>query len=70
VLQETLRVAFGGEHALTDHVEVETYTWDVLPVGLRPAGPATVAAGIATELEWTQAELTALGLRPDKEALS
>ncbi|WP_446038668.1 metabolite traffic protein EboE [Streptomyces sp. SID1121] len=64
VLQETLRVAFGGERALTDHIEVETYTWDVLPKGLRPAGPATVAAGIATELEWTQQELTGLGLRP------
>ncbi|WP_328512719.1 metabolite traffic protein EboE (plasmid) [Streptomyces sp. NBC_00376] len=61
-LQETLRATFGGEHPLTDHVEVETYTWDVLPAGLRPTGAAGIAAGIATELEWTHGELIRLGL--------
>ncbi|MDK0524949.1 metabolite traffic protein EboE [Streptomyces sp. ML-6] len=61
-LQETLRATLGGPHALTDHVEVETYTWDVLPPGLRPTGAPGIAAGIATELEWTHGELTRLGL--------
>ena len=53
---------FGGPQAITDHVEVETYTWNVLPAGLRPTGSAGVAAGIAAELEWTYGELIRLGL--------
>ncbi|MFF8694567.1 metabolite traffic protein EboE [Streptomyces sp. NPDC015144] len=61
-LQETLRATLGGERALTDHIEVETYTWDVLPAGLRPTGAAGIAAGIAAELEWTHGELIRLGL--------
>jgi sugar phosphate isomerase/epimerase len=31
VLEDLLRVGFGGLTALTDHIEVETYTWPVLP---------------------------------------
>ncbi|MEV8452496.1 metabolite traffic protein EboE [Streptomyces sp. NPDC052095] len=61
-LQETLRATLGTERALTDHIEVETYTWDVLPPGLRPTGAAGIAAGIAAELEWTHGELIRLGL--------
>ncbi|HET6858166.1 MAG TPA: metabolite traffic protein EboE [Streptomyces sp.] len=62
VLQRTLQAMFGGPQAITDHVEVETYTWNVLPAGLRPTGSAGVAAGIAAELEWTYGELIRLGL--------
>jgi sugar phosphate isomerase/epimerase len=40
----------------TDHLEVETYTWDVLPAELR-AEPVTDA--IARELRWTIAQLEA-----------
>lgn len=62
LLRRTLRAALGGPGALTDHIEVETRTWDVLPAGLRPTEPASIAASIATELEWTQGELHRLGL--------
>ncbi len=37
------------------HLEVETYTWDVLPEALRSGG---VDAAVARELAWVQAELT------------
>ncbi|MFD0265971.1 metabolite traffic protein EboE [Streptomyces sp. NPDC127106] len=64
VLRETLRTLFGGDHAVTDHIEVETYTWSVLPEGSRPVGAAGLARGIAAELSWTGRELTRLGLTP------
>jgi sugar phosphate isomerase/epimerase len=50
VLVGTLGALLGGASALTDHLEVETYTWQVLPPGL------------AAELAWTARQLTALGL--------
>lgn len=59
VLRETLRALFGGERAVTHHVEVETYTWSVLP----GHHDETLAAGLAAELTWMSAELTDLGLR-------
>ncbi len=42
---------------LARHLEVETYTWSVLP------GPVDVAEGIAAELDWTRRRLAALGLK-------
>ena len=42
---------------LTRHVEVETYTWSVLP------GPVDIAEGIAAELDWIRRRLAALGLK-------
>jgi hypothetical protein len=39
---------------LSAHLEVETYTWDVLPEPFR-SGP--VDAAVARELAWVQAEL-------------
>ncbi len=39
------------EHQLTDHYEVETYTWSVLPKGIRPEGNETLAEGITRELQ-------------------
>ncbi|MEH0423176.1 metabolite traffic protein EboE [Streptomyces sp. B21-083] len=50
----------GGPSAVCDHIEVETYTWSVLP---RP--PADLAAGIAAELAWARDRLTGLGLKED-----
>lgn len=62
VLVRTLTGLFGGPAALTAHVEVETYTWQVLPPGRRPDGPAGLARGIAAELEWTARRLMEIGL--------
>ncbi|MCX5193833.1 metabolite traffic protein EboE [Streptomyces sp. NBC_00249] len=64
VLRDSLRALFGGDHAVTDHIEVETYTWSVLPEDERPVGEAGLARGIAAELTWTARELTGLGLTP------
>jgi hypothetical protein len=62
VLTGTLAGLFGGQTAGTSHVEVETYTWQVLPAGQRPDGPAGLVAGIAAELRWLREQLLALGL--------
>jgi hypothetical protein len=67
VLVETLRQLLGGDRALTAHLEVETYTWQVLPPGARPAGDADLVAGIAAELAWTRDRLVELGLEEEPE---
>jgi sugar phosphate isomerase/epimerase len=69
VLRSALAALVGGEKAACDHLEVETYTWNVLPSAQRPSGPAGLAEGIAAELRFTQCELLALGLfeRPTVE---
>lgn len=43
------------ENPVSPHLEIETYTWDVLPESLRGA---TVAEDIAREFEWVLGELT------------
>ena len=40
------------------HLDVETYTWSVLPEGERPVDQAGLVAGIAAELRWARDELT------------
>jgi sugar phosphate isomerase/epimerase len=62
VLADSLRLLAGGPEALCDHFDVETYTWHVLPPASRPRNPAELAAGIAAELFFARAQLTALGL--------
>ncbi|WP_253776242.1 metabolite traffic protein EboE [Goodfellowiella coeruleoviolacea] len=44
------------------HVEVETYTWPVLPSS--PEGGTDLVAGIAAELRWAETHLVAQGARP------
>jgi sugar phosphate isomerase/epimerase len=63
VLVSALTELLGGERALTSHVEVETYTWQVLPGRARPGSDAELAAGIAAELAWTRDRILDLGLR-------
>ncbi|HET6280603.1 MAG TPA: metabolite traffic protein EboE [Polyangia bacterium] len=40
------------------HLEIETYTWSVLPPGERPVDDDGLVAGIADELRWVRKELT------------
>ncbi|MEU4834185.1 metabolite traffic protein EboE [Streptosporangium sp. NPDC023615] len=63
VLREALAELAGGPEPLCDHFDVETYTWGVLPVALRPRTPGELAAGIADELDFARAEMCDLGVR-------
>jgi sugar phosphate isomerase/epimerase len=62
VLRTALRSLFAGPVAGADHLDVETYTWGVLPAARRPDSTAGLADGIAAELAFARDELTALGL--------
>jgi sugar phosphate isomerase/epimerase len=61
-LTRCLDALIGGSTAVTHHLEVETYTWAVLPDP--PADDAALVAGLARELAWTRDRLLALGLEP------
>lgn len=63
VLTSSLDALLGGDRALTSHVEVETYTWQVLPGPARPGSDDELSAGIAAELAWTRSRMLDLGLR-------
>jgi len=39
------------------HLEVETYTWSVLPEGERPNDDASLVAGLAAELGWVRSRI-------------
>jgi sugar phosphate isomerase/epimerase len=58
-----LRAALAAPGPLP-HLEVETYTWSVLPAGERPEGDEGLVDGIARELRWTIDTLATLGVRP------
>jgi sugar phosphate isomerase/epimerase len=62
-LRASLGVLVGGETALTDHLEVETYTWSVVPEAHRPTDDAALARSIAGELAWLRDTLIDLGLK-------
>ncbi|MGK5674408.1 metabolite traffic protein EboE [Micromonospora sp. URMC 106] len=64
VLRAALAALYSGPEAGCDHLDVETYTWGVLPAARRPRTDAELAAGIAAELAFARAELVALGLAP------
>ncbi|MFJ8535368.1 metabolite traffic protein EboE [Streptomyces sp. NPDC093591] len=59
-LDQVLAGLLGGSSAACDHIEVETYTWSVLP-----EPPADLPGGIAAELAWARDRLTGLGLKED-----
>ncbi|MGH3356985.1 MAG: metabolite traffic protein EboE [Nocardioidaceae bacterium] len=61
-LVDALAVLVGGDHPRTDHLEVETYTWSVLPPGQRPDGEAALIEGLAGELAWVRDRLVEFGL--------
>ena len=58
VLREVLAGAVGGPVPRTRHLEVETYTWSVLP-----GEQVDLVEGLAAELQWTRDVLTSLGLQ-------
>jgi sugar phosphate isomerase/epimerase len=62
VLREALGVLAAGPELLCDHLDVETYTWGVLPPERRPRTDAQLADGIAAELAWARDVLAGLGL--------
>jgi xylose isomerase-like TIM barrel protein len=70
VLADALKELLGADRAGCDHLDVETYTWHVLPPASRPSGPDELAAGIAAELRFARAQLTALGLAVSHEVAS
>lgn len=59
-LGQVLTGLLGGPTAGCHHIEVETYTWSVLP-----EPPVDLAAGIAAELAWARYRLTGLGLKEE-----
>ncbi len=58
-LSATLAALSGGPQPLTQHFEVETYTWSVMADA--PRDDDGLVAGLASELEWTRDRLVALG---------
>ncbi|PZG02399.1 metabolite traffic protein EboE [Micromonospora deserti] len=64
VLRAALAALYSGPEAGCDHLDVETYTWGVLPAARRPRSAGELATGIAAELAFARDELVALGLAP------
>ena len=64
-LSATLAALVGGSAAVTTHLEVETYTWTVLPEAQRPRDDEGLVQGLARELEWTRDRLVELGLEEE-----
>lgn len=62
-LRRTLDALVGGPEPQTTHLDVETYTWTVLPPGRRPSDDAGLVEGLARELLWTRDRLVDLGLK-------
>lgn len=67
-LRELLTCLLAGEQPLTHHVELETYTWDVMPATLGAAGAdhdrdQRLLDGLTAEMGWLLTELRRLGLR-------
>ena len=70
VLDDALGELLGRPAAECDHLDVETYTWGVLPAGQRPDGPDELAAGIAAALALTRDRLLGLGLARISEVVA
>jgi hypothetical protein len=45
-----------AETPLSDHLEIETYTWDVLPAHLKTGD---IDEYVSREIEWVRDQLTA-----------
>lgn len=62
VLDAVVGELVDGPAPLTRHLEVETYTWSVLPPCSRPHDDESLVAGLATELTWARERLARAGL--------
>lgn len=72
-LRELLACLLQGPHPQTHHLELETYTWDVMPAALSASGADRDGAdpdaatrlldGLAREMGWLLDEVRGLGLR-------
>jgi sugar phosphate isomerase/epimerase len=67
-LARCLDALVGGTTPTVDHVEVETYTWGVLPAGQRPVDDDGLVEGIAAELAWARDRLVDAGLHGQEVA--
>lgn len=65
-LHDTLNSVFqylaDYQNVATPCLEVETYTWDVLPAALQPQNDDALIEGIAGELHWLEQQLADRGL--------
>ena len=61
--RSTLDALVGGDRAVTDHLEVETYTWGVLPDAARPAPTTTSPGASPARSRWVRDQLLDLGLK-------
>jgi len=61
-LRSTIDALVGGAAPVTHHLEVETYTWSVLPPDRRPNDDAGLVDGLALELGWAHDQIVAAGL--------
>jgi hypothetical protein len=62
-LRELLEGVLCGSRALTHHVELETYTWNVMPGELRPDADEALVHGLALELSWLIDQFQSFGLK-------
>jgi hypothetical protein len=51
-----------GQREVHPHLEVETYTWQVLPSALRPRNETELLDGLAAELAWVEGQMQQRGL--------
>lgn len=63
-LRSTIDALLSGPSPVTRHLEVETYTWSVLPEAQRPRDESGLIDGLVAELRWTRDRLVEAGLEP------
>jgi hypothetical protein len=58
VLRDAVAAVRAAPHGAEAHLDVETYTWSVLPPDVLPDGAGELVAGIAAELRWARKHLS------------
>ena len=66
-LETALAQLVGPGRVLTRHLELETYTWSVLPADRRPADDDSLVTALAEELRYVSGRLHALGWTEEEE---